>query len=592
MESLAEPWRVPVAAAEDNRAVAQTFFLEPPGLYVFVSPMNRRNVAWAWLMGWAVLMGCFLSAPAAEKSRPNILLMMADDMGFSDLGCYGSEIATPNLDQLAAGGLRFTQFYNTARCCPTRAALLTGLYPHQAGVGHMVESGGRPLPDHGFAGYKGDLSDRAVTIAEALRLAGYHTAMAGKWHVTPFTESKHNWPLQRGFEKYYGIIHGASSYYDPASLTRDNQPARTEGGHYYLTDAISDNAARYIGEFGKQPQPFFLYVAFTAPHWPLHALPEDIAKYKDKYLGGWDALREARHKKQIELGLVDAKWPLTPRDKNVSAWTDAPDQEWQAHRMAVYAAQIDRLDQGIGKILARLKEAGADNNTLVLFLADNGGCAENLGANMHAPYVPEAAPDGSPMRTGNSTAILPGPPDTYASYGPPWANVSNTPFRLYKHWVHEGGIATPLIAWWPATIKKRTITAQPGHLIDLMATCLDVAGASYPKSYHGKQIIPLEGKSLLPIFQGKTRAGHEEIYWEHEGNRAVRQGKWKLVSRHPGEWELYDMEADRTELNNLAVQHPEKVRELAAKFDVWAKKAGVVPWEIYNAKKDAKQKSK
>ena len=533
-------------------------------------------------LGLTLLLGAVLpaspvrAAAAVANPRPNIVLILADDLGYSDLGCYGSEIATPNLDRLAVGGLRFTQFYNVARCCPTRAALLTGLYPHQAGVGHMVETAGHPIPYFGFPAYKAELSDHAVTIAEALQPAGYHTAMAGKWHLTPFTDSKNNWPRQRGFEKFYGIIDGFCSYFTPTSLTRDNDAVKPEGADYYLTDAIGENAVRYIGELAPQPQPFFLYVAFTAPHWPLHARPEDIAKYEGKYLQGWDAVRAARHQREIELGVVDAKWPLTPRDKAVPAWTDAPNKAWQAHRMAVYAAQVDRLDQNVGKILACLKETGAEQNTLVLFLSDNGGCAENLGA----------------KRPGGAPPSLPGGPDTYASYGPPWANVSNTPFRLYKHWVHEGGIATPLIASWPGTIAPTGLTSQTGHIIDLMATCLDLAGATYPKIYHGKEIVPLEGRSLGPIFHGQIRAGHEELFWEHEGNRAARQGPWKLVSRHPGAWELYNLETDRTELQNLAAQHPEKVRELAAKYDAWAQNVGVVPWELYRDKLNDLKQSK
>ena len=522
--------------------------------------------------------GIFVSSASAAPAhaRPNIVLILADDLGYSDLGCFGSEIATPHLDRLAAGGLTFTQFYNTARCCPTRAALLTGLYPHQAGVGHMVETMGKPIPYFGFPAYRAELSDRAVTIAEALRAAGYHTAMAGKWHLTPFTDSKVNWPLQRGFEKFYGIIDGFCSYFDPTSLTRDNDAVKPEGKDYYLTDAIGENAERYIAELARQPQPFFLYVAFTAPHWPLHARPEDIAKYEGKYLQGWDALREARHRRQIELGLVDPAWPLSPRDKSAPAWDGVADKAWQAHRMAVFAAQVDRLDQRVGKILAQLRETGADQNTLVLFLSDNGGCAENLGA----------------RRPGGAPPTLPGGPDTYASYGGAWANASNTPFRLYKHWLHEGGISTPLIASRPGTIAAGGRTRQTGHVIDLMATCLDLSGAPYPQTYHGKDIVPLEGLSLAPIFRGGTRAGHPFLAWEHEGNRAIRQGPWKLVSRFPGDWELYNVETDRTELKNLAGENPAKARELVTAYDAWAQRVGVVPWELYRDKLDAVKKAK
>jgi len=495
------------------------------------------------------------ASPRKAGKRPNIVLILNDDMGFSDIGCYGSEIATPHLDRLAAGGVRFTQFYNCARCCPTRASILTGLYPHQAGVGHMVEN-------RGFPAYQGCLNDRCVTIAEAIRRGGYHTAMSGKWHVG---EQRPHWPVDRGFEHYQGLISGASNYFkiDPQRIwARDDQRITDVGEGFYITDAISDYAAEQIGELGKKAEPFFLYVAYTSPHWPLHALPEDIAKYKGKYDIGWDELRARRRKRMIEMGIVEARWKITPRDATAPAWADAENKEWNAMRMAVYAAQIDRMDQGIGRILTKLKEIGAEKNTLVMFLADNGGCAE-----------------GQP---GNDPKIMPGPQETFQSYGLPWANASNTPFRRYKHWVHEGGISTPFIARWPSVIKPGAMTPQIGHLMDIMPTCLEVAGVEYPKTYNGREITPVEGKNLLPIFQGQTRQGHDAIFWEHEGNRAVRAGKWKLISKFPEGWELYDMEADRTELNNLADKMPEKIQELSALYDQWATRAGVVPWAELN----------
>jgi arylsulfatase A-like enzyme len=513
-----------------------------------------------------------LAAAPAPAPRPNIVLIMADDMGFSDIGCYGSEIRTPNLDALAAGGLRFTHFYNAARCCPTRASLLTGLYPHQAGVGHMVDT---------RTSYPRDLSDRAVTIAEALRPAGYRTRMAGKWHVTPVTDSKHNWPLQRGFERYYGTIHGAGSFYNPVSLVSGNAVIEPDRPDFYYTDALTDRAVADIAESAGQADPFFLYVAYTAPHWPLQ-IPEsapELAHYASTYLQGWDRLRAERHRRQIELGVVDGRWPLVPRDPEAPAWEDAGDREWQARRMAVYAAMIERLDRGIGRIVDRLRESGVLDKTLVLFLADNGGCAEELGPNANGLHVPSATRDGRPVRVGNLPSISPGPEDTYQSYGLPWAGASNTPFRRYKHWVHEGGIATPLIAHWPAVVtRKGGLTPEPGHLIDIMATCLDVAGAEYPADREGKPVIPLEGKSLRPILEGGSRPGHEAIFWEHEGNRAVHMGRWKLVSKYPGPWELYDLEADRTELHDLAAVNPVLVRDMTARYDRWAGRAGVRPW--------------
>ena len=518
--------------------------------------------------------GGALALHAAPAKRPNIIVMMADDMGISDLGCYGSEIATPNLDRLAKNGIRFTQFYNNARCCPTRATLMTGLYPHQAGVGHMME-------DYNAPGYRGDLNKECVTIPEVMRTAGYRTAMAGKWHVTPYNkDDNHNWPLQRGFEKYYGIIHGASSYYNPVSLTRDNTPIQGGGDDYYLTDEIAKNASSYIEEFGKGSDPFFLYVAFTSPHWPLHAMQSDIDKYKDRYNKGWDALRADRHKRMIEMGLVDKRWPLTPRDDSAPRWEDAPDKGWYARRMAVYAAQIDRMDQNVGRILETLKKTGREDDTLILFLADNGGCAEELGPNQVAPHIPKTTRAGAEMRRGNRPEIMPGPEETYQSYGLPWANASNTPYRLYKHWVHEGGISTPLIAHWPNGIaKKGTITHQMGHIMDLMATCVDAGQATYPATYKGNAIKPVEGKSLIPILAGKQRAGYQSLFWEHEGNRAVRQGKWKLVARNAKEWELFDVEADRTEMKNLAAKQPDRAKSMAAAYSAWARRANVMPFD-------------
>lgn len=534
--------------------------------------MQPGSVSRRYFCGLAAGLSLPALLPAAPK-RPNIVVMMADDMGFSDIGCYGGEIATPNLDRMARRGVRFTQFYNTARCCPTRAALLTGVYAHQAGVGHMVN-------DRGLPGYRGDLNRSCVTIAEALRPAGYRTLMCGKWHVTPLSDSTHNWPLQRGFDRYYGTLAGAGNYFNPVALIRDNQRIQAEGKDYYYTDALADQAVRYIQEAAARTQPFFLYVAFTSPHWPLHALEADIAKQRGRYRHGWDALREERRRRMIAMNLVDSRWPLTPRDPRVPAWKDEPRKAWQERRMEVYAAQIARMDQAAGRILAALDGSGAGDDTLVLFLADNGGCAEELAGSSKSASIARTTRDGRPVRVGNDPAVMPGGEDTFQSYGAGWANASNTPFRLYKHWVHEGGIATPLIARWPRAIRNPGgLTSQPGHVIDLMATCVDAAGAAYPQTYQGNRITPLEGRSLLPVLRGAERQGHPEIFWEHEGNRAVRQGRWKLVSRHRDQWELYDLEMDRTEMNNLAERQPGKARELMDKYQAWTRRAHVEPWE-------------
>lgn len=521
------------------------------------------------------------NAAPARETRPNIVLIMADDMGFSDLGCYGSEINTPNLDRLAKRGLRFSQFYNSPRCCPSRAALLTGLYSHQAGFGLMADDFGK----YQAPAYRGDLSDRCVTIAEVLRQGGYRTAMSGKWHLTPpLLESKHNWPMQRGFERFFGTIAGAGSYFDPATLVRNNERVRAHENFFY-TDAIAENAVSYIDEYARQNAPFFLYTAFTAPHWPLQAFSEDIAKYRGRYASGWDALRADRHERMVQMGIVDRKWGITRRDPRVPPWEAADYKDWEQRRMEVYAAQVERMDRGVGQIFAKLEQLGIADNTLVLFLADNGGNAEEMrdaGPLANVPlFIPHETFDGRLVRTGNDPAIAPGTDDTYQSYGIPWGNVSNTPFRQYKHFAHEGGISTPLIAHWPKVIgQSKSVTHQVGHEIDIMATCLEAAGVAYPKMRAGHSVIPLEGKSLMPIFQGKQREGHGEICWEHEGNCALRQGKWKLVSSYPNSWELYDMEADRTEMHNLVDQQPARLKEMAGLYAKWAKRVGVEPWPL------------
>ena len=548
------------------------------------------------------------SAWATEPGpKPNIIVIMSDDMGYSDLGCYGGEINTPNLDALAAGGLRFTQFYNTARCCPTRASLLTGLYPHQTGVGHMMD-------DKGVDGYRGDLNRRCATIAEVLRPAGYRSYAVGKWHVTRYTAPdgpKHNWPLQRGFDRYYGTIQGAGSFFDPSTLVRDNTMISAfadpeyQPKLYYYTDAISDHAVRFIADHVRDhsDQPFFLYVAYTAAHWPMHALPEDIARYRGKYDVGYEPVRKARFAKGVKLGTIDPQWGLAPPAED---WDKVADKKWEAAGMEVYAAMVDRMDQGIGKIVAELRRTGRLDNTLILYLQDNGGCAELMGRaaakdrpngpraekpslppmrpeELQKGIVPNQTRDGYPVRMGPK--VLPGPADTYLAYGRGWANVSNTPFREYKHWVHEGGISTPLIVHWPARIKARgELRHQPGHVIDLMATCVDVAGARYPTELHGNPITPLEGKSLVPAFDGQP-IEREALFWEHEGNRAVRMGDWKLVAKHGRPWELYNIKADRSELKDLADRHPERVRAMVAAYESWAKRCGVEPWAVVGPKK-------
>lgn len=536
-----------------------------------------------------------VASTAFAAERPNVIVILADDMGFSDLGCYGGEIPTPNLDTLAAGGLRFTQFYNTARCCPTRASLLTGLYPHQAGVGHMTSDSGQP-------GYAGDLNRHCVTIAEALRPAGYRNYMVGKWHVTRHAQPeapRHNWPLHRGFDRYYGTIVGAGSFWDPAGLVRDDRMISAQADpdykpvEYYYTQALSDHACRFVRDHQHEhaSAPFFMYLAYTAAHWPMHAPESLIEQQRGRYGAGYDAIRQARLAKARRQGVIDPAWTLTPTQGN---WDTVTNRAWEERCMEVYAAMISAMDAGIGQLVSELQEAGQLDNTLILFLQDNGGCAEAVGrqpdvARGAAPSLavipateiltavhPRQTRDGWPMLTGRQ--VMPGPRDTYIAYGEAWANVSNTPFREYKHWVHEGGISTPLIAHWPRRITARgELRHQPGHLIDIMATCVELAGATYPREISGQPVTPLEGRSLVGAFD--NRPLERPLFWEHEGNRAVREGDWKLVAKGPAApWELYNLKQDRTETVDLASREPQRVKALAAQWEQWARRAQVLPW--------------
>jgi arylsulfatase A-like enzyme len=497
------------------------------------------------------------ASAAVNKPKPNIIVILVDDMGFSDIGCYGSEIPTPNLDALAANGLRFTQFYNTGRCCPTRASLLTGLYPHQTGVGLMTN-------DRGVPGYRGRLNAACVTIPEVLKPAGYFTAMTGKWHVG---QNHGVTPWGRGFER--NLTAAAGGFFFPesakANLFLNGQAIEKEDPRlpkdWYSTDLWTTFGLKFIDEAVSEKKPFFLYLAHNAPHFPLQAPAEDIAKFRGKYKAGWDAISDARLKRQIKMGLIDQSWTKAPRPERVENWNALTDEQKDQfdHLMAVYAAVVYRMDKSIGDLVAGLKQRGVFENTLILFLSDNGGNAE-------------AGPNG--RRNGDPTQA-----DSSWFCGESWAYAQNTPFRLYKHYNHEGGVATPLIAHWPAGIKaKGEWRTQPSHLIDIMATCVDLSGATYPKEFAGKTITPLEGKSLVPAFAGKP-IERDAIFWEHEGNAAVRSGDHKLVRQgRTGAWELYDLKTDRTEMNNLAAQQPGKVKELAATWDAWAERAQVKPY--------------
>lgn len=528
------------------------------------------------------------------KKKPNVMLILCDDMGFSDIGCYGGEVRTPNLDMLGEQGLKFTQFYTTPRCSPSRASILTGLYPHQTGVGVLTEN---QLPD----GYEGNLNQECITIAEALKTSNYTNYMVGKWHVSnDWFEDKSNWPLQRGFDRFYGIIAGSANYYNPVTLTRDNENIEHEAAsdpRYYFTDAISENAASFVHEHASKGDgsPFFMYVAYTAPHWPLHAWQDDIDQYRNRFSKGWDTLREERMQRLIDIGIIDSHWAISPREPSQPSWEDISDKEWEQRRMEVYAAQIDRMDQGIGSILDALKSEDMFDNTLILFLADNGGCAEDLKPNEPAILREQLGrkytKDGKKVKIGNYRGVMPGGEDTYQSYAQTWANLSNTPFRYYKHWTHEGGISTPFIAHWPEGIEaKGELRKTPSQIIDIMPTIMQISGTSFPTEKNGKPTFSLEGVSLTSRFE-KDSLKNRMIFWEHEGNCAVRDGKWKLVKKYAEPWELYDMEEDRTELHDLSSAHRERTDAMISAWKDWAERCKVIPWENILAYEQRKKDS-
>ena len=513
------------------------------------------------------------AVPVQTNARPNVVIILVDDMGWSDLGSYGGEIPTPNLDALAAKGLRFTQFYSTPRCPPSRAALLTGLYPHQAGMGHLDN-----VVREGSSGTTGRLNERSVTIAEVLRQHGYLTAMSGKWHLGQQNGSP---PWQRGFDRVLniragGIFFPKQNFPGGDELTKRGQEplylngtplprdSATLGQNWYTTFLWAEFGLKFVDEALKAGRPFFLYLPHNAPHFPLMAPQELIARHRGKYRAGWDTLRDRRYRRQIDMGLIDRRWPLSPREAESPAWdsltADAKDRF--DHLMAVYAAMIEAIDISVGTLVKGLEARGALDNTLILFLSDNGGNAES-------------GPDG--RFNGDS----PGGPNSNLYLGMNWATLSNTPFRRYKHFTHEGGIATPLIAHWPRGIprnRRNTLEHQPGHLIDVMTTVVDIAEGEYPRDFRGHRIQPMEGISLRPAFSGRPLARSRPLFWEHEGHRAVRWGKWKLVSKYPDAWELYDMTTDRVERTDLVSKHPDVVAKLSAEWDAWARRAHVDPW--------------
>jgi len=559
------------------------------------------------VFGLALLL--FAAPGFAAPPKPNILIVLADDVGFSDLGCYAGEIRTPNLDALAAGGLRFTQFYNCARCCPSRASLLTGLYPHQAGIGLMTSDRGASFPGAGdqggaFPGYRGSLNSSCVTIAQVLKTAGYHTAAVGKWHVGDSAP-----PTVRGFDDFYGFVRGyAVDSWEPRMMTRlpAGQPQRSyPPGEYFATDAITDHALDFLAALRQDGAPWMLYVAYQAAHFPVQSRAEDMTGYPELYAQGWDKIREQRLARQKSMGIVSESTSLTPRSqipkpaisKRMGSMTgDGSNPPWDslpaerradlAQRMAVYAGMVTGMDRNIGRLVASLRSSGQLDNTLLIFLSDNGACAEWEPFGFELQPTPDPQP-GTGINQG--TQALPnklyqgaelksmGGPGSRPSYGSGWANASNTPWRMYKHYDHEGGISAPCIVHWPAGIQaKGEFRAQVGHIIDLMATCVDVAGANYPAEFNGSKILPPEGLSLLPAFANRPLE-RDYLAWEHEGNRAIREGHWKLVSLAGAPWELYDMDTDRVELRDLAAREPGRVREMSAKWDAWATRTHVLP---------------
>lgn len=495
----------------------------------------------------------------SQTERPNIVLIMVDDMGYSDIGCFGGEIHTPNIDQLAASGMKFTNFYNNGICVPSRTSLLTGVYPQKAGI---------------YTNRPGKYQN-SITFAEALKPAGYRTLMVGKWHADET-------PFQRGFDRHFGLTDGAANHFNPGpgrlnepepgrKLTTvprgyprrwaiDDQeylPYETVEPNFYSTDTFTDYALSYLEEYKNEPDPFLLYIAYTAPHYPLQAWPEDIEKYKTRYKSGWDSLRQERFERLKALNLVEDHLVLGDRDEEVEPWEQVEDKDEWVSKMAVYAAMIDRVDQNVGRVLDKLEALGERENTLIIFLSDNGGCAED------ANYTPD---------------IAPGPVESYRSVGAGWANASNTPYRRFKRWNHEGGIKTPLIVNWPGVVASGSTTDRVGHLIDFMPTFLELANAQYPDQFNEKPILPIDGKSLVPVLKGAPDSGHELLFWQSnpKEHRAVRQGNWKLVSQGDEfETELYDLASDPLEQSNLALQNPQKLKELDSLFQSWASQVNI-----------------
>lgn len=548
--------------------------------------MDRIFIATTIFFLLVLSLGCKMEKKSESKvddQKPNIMVIMTDDMGYSDLGCYGGEISTPNVDKLASEGVRFTQFYNASRCCPTRASLMTGLYQHRVGLqvnGHS-------------------LSQESITIAEALKKGGYQTGMSGKWHLSQTYEKENlqehmkwlanqadfsdfapleTYPSNRGFDEMYGIVWGVANYFDPFSLVHNEEPIKEVPDDFYMTDYITDKTVDLIDAFSKNEQPFFLYVAHQAPHWPLHALEEDVAKYEGIYDEGWDALRESRYHRMVDMGLIDPETAPNSWNESGRSWDKVEDKAWEASHMEAHAAMIDRVDQGIGRIIKKLKESGEYDNTLIMIMSDNGGSPERV----KRPGFdrPAETRDGREIKYLTDGYETPWEETTFAGIGAAWAGAVNTPFRYWKVASHHGGIATPFVVHWPKGLKMKHGSINKdvvGHVMDIMPTCLDIAGVEYPDSVNGVDIPDLDGKSLLPVFRGQGRKGHDVIFWEHANRKALRKGDWKLVAWKGFEWELYNLKEDLTETNNLADKYPERVKEMAASWQEYADEVGYDP---------------
>lgn len=499
-----------------------------------------------------VCLALYSCTSALAADRPNILIVLTDDMGFSDLGCFGGEIETPNLDALAARGLRFAEFYNTARCWPTRATLMSGRYSN-------------------------GLSPSQVTIAQLLRGAGYQTGMVGKWHLG--MDPKKDGPIQRGFDDFYGTMTGAGSFYDPYTLARNTELIEAESEDYYYTDVIGEEAVRQIEAFSKSDKPFFQYVAFTAAHWPIHAPEESIQKYLKLYQDGWEKLRHDRYERMLKMGIIDEeRWPLPEMESRVQPWDTADHKAWRIRNMAVYAAMVDHMDRAVGRMVEALKRTGQFDNTLIVYFHDNGACPEHLsgnGWNTANNILAKAKAAGKTIAVGDVYDVPMGGPMTYGSVGHNWANAQNTPLRRYKMNVHEGGSCTPAIMHWPAGLKHQpgSITAQRGHVVDMMATCVELAAAEYPTEFDGRTITPHESLSLAAVIGGGKQPHDHAYYFNHAGTHAIIKGDFKVVREGKGPWALYNLTENRTETRDLAKQYPQRVEELTALWEArWGKK--------------------